>query len=285
MTLDLTVLPGTPYSRYALPLDYEPSRDLRPRYGRSQPKIAALDVWFESCITEYAQFLDYMRSLEVGHIATRFAVDGGPKPAWVGGAISAFDALALYGMIRKHTPKCYLEIGSGMTTCFARQAIADGGLDTHIVSLDPDPRTDIDGLCDHVIRTGLETCDVRIVDRLEPGDILFVDGSHRAFMNSDVTVFFIDILPRVKPGVIVHMHDITLPYDYPDAFTHWYWNEQYMLAVYMMASRDRLLPLLPTAYICRSPLMQEHFATPFVDLGDANFLWRDGGSMWFSKRP
>jgi hypothetical protein len=65
-------------------------------------------------------------------------------------------------------------------------------------------------------------------------------------MNSDVTVYFIDVLPRIKPGVTMHIHDILLPWDYPESSKSWYWNEQYMLAVYMMASKATLCPMLPT---------------------------------------
>jgi hypothetical protein len=125
-----------------------------------------------------------------------------------------------------------------------------------------------------------------IFDELEAGDIVFFDGSHRSFMNSDVTVFFIDVLPRIKPGVIVHLHDINLPWDYPDFFKTWYWNEQYMLAVYLMCSKDTLNPLLPTSWICRNEFFKKQIANPFVDLGsdDANMAWQGGGSIWFTKK-
>lgn len=173
-----------------------------------------------------------------------------------------------------------------MTTCFAHQAIKDGRLDTRVISIDPEPRGDIDAICDEVIREGLETCDLATFDRLEAGDILFFDGSHRTFMNSDVTVFFIDVLPRIKPGVIVHIHDVTLPWDYPESFKHWYWNEQYMLAVYLMMGRDQLIPLFPTAWVCRGMTMANEDFPRHADLGSAaaNHSWQDGGSMWFTKR-
>ena len=112
--------------------------------------------------------------------------------------------------------------------------------------------------------------------------ILFLDGSHRVFMNSDVTVFMIDVLPRLKPGVIVHVHDIQLPWDYPDMFTNWYWSEAYILATYLIAARDRVRPVLPTAWVCRAPQFENWFANPPVDLGAQNDGWRGGGAMWFT---
>jgi hypothetical protein len=278
----LTLLEGTQYARYAVPIEYLPSRDFRPRYGHTHPPIRSLEEWFASCAGEYRGFIGQMRALDVSHIAASSSSARAARPAWIGGAICAFDALALYAMVRKHRPARYLEIGSGMTTCFARQAVVDAGLPTRIISIDPEPRGEIDGICDEVVRAGLETCDLGLFDGLAAGDVVFFDGSHRAFMNSDVTVFFIDVLPRLKPGVIVHVHDICLPYDYPEVYRKWYWNEQYLLAVYMMGNRARIRPLLPTAFICKSPLFEEDLRAPFADLGPDNGSWRGGGSMWFT---
>lgn len=282
---NLEVLPGTEYSKYAIPVDYPPSRDFTPRYGYSHRKIDSLASWFASYNYKYIEFIKYMRSLDVSNIPINLRSGANLSTAWIGGAICAFDSMALYAMVQKYKPKVYLEIGSGMTTCFAHQAIKDAKLKTRIVSIDPQPRGEIDAICDEVIRAGLETYDLAVFDRLEAGDILFFDGSHRSFMNSDVTVFFIDVLPRIKPGVIVHIHDILLPWDYPDSFKNWYWNERYLLAVYLMCSHDKLTPLLPTTWVCRSPEFEAHFVSPIVDLGsaDANLSWRGGGSMWFTK--
>lgn len=282
----LEILPGTDYSRYAIPLDYQPSRAFAPRYGYSHAKIESLAQWFASHTSDYLEFLAYMRTLSVAHIPISLSANAPLAPAWIGGPICAFDSLALYAMVQKHAPKTYLEIGSGMTTCFARQAIKDAGIKSKIISIDPQPRGEIDAICDEVIRDGLETCDLSAFDRMEAGDILFFDGSHRAFMNSDVTVFFIDVLPRIKPGVIVHIHDINLPWDYPESFKYWYWNEQYMLAVYLMTGREKLHPIFPTTWVCKGMNLGSHELPNFVDLGsaNANLSWKGGGSMWFTKK-
>jgi hypothetical protein len=94
---------------------------------------------------------------------------------------------------------------------FARYAIRSGNLKTTISSIDPNPRADINKLCDHVFRANMEQFDPKLFQELEAGDILFFDGSHRIFSNTDVTVFFLEVLPRLKPGVLVHIHDIFLP--------------------------------------------------------------------------
>lgn len=279
-----TPLPGCEYARYTIPLDYPPSREFTPRWGNKAPEIESLSNYFLKFSSNYINFLDFMHDLDVNHIP-HYLDSNHFSAAWSGGAISPFDALALYAMCVKYQPKRYFEIGSGMTTFFARQAIIDKNLKTKIVCIDPEPRADVSSICDRILKNPLETIDVTCFDELEAGDILFLDGSHRSFMNSDVTIFFIDILPRIKPGVVVHLHDIVLPWDYDDMFVNWYWNEQYLLAVYLMQGADNIIPLLPTAFICRRPEYAEFFQKSFVDLGDRlNAGWLGGGSMWFTKR-
>jgi len=279
----LQQLPGTQYARYAIPLDYPPSRDFRPRWGFTRPPIMSLYEWFAQYADDYRAFIAYMRlyGAELKGIPRDFDATQLPMPAWRGTAINHVDVLALYTFIRKYSPATYLEIGSGITTCVANLARQQGDLSTKIISIDPYPRTEIDGICDRIIREGLETCEISIFEKLQPGDIVFLDGSHRAFMNSDVTVFFIDVLPVLRPGVIVHIHDIVLPWDYDQAYANWYWNEQYMLAVYMMASKARIRPLLPTAFVTKDAQFQKDLAQPFIDT-PFDLEWRFGGSMWFT---
>ena len=279
----LQVMPGTPYSRYALPVEYQPSRDFRPRWVTSRP-IGSINAWFSANTDRYLEFVKRMRASgdKLKRVPLEFDPENLPSPAWAGVPYCSFDAVALYTMVQYYKPKRYLEIGSGITTCWANLAIKDAGLGTKIISIDPEPRARIDAICDEIIRDGLETCDLTLFDQLEAGDILFFDGSHRSFMNSDVTVFFIDVLPRIKPGVVIHIHDIMLPYDYPESFKHWYWNEQYLLAVYLMGNRERINPLLPTAFICKDARFEQIFSPPIVDVPVDPLDWRGGGAMWFT---
>jgi len=203
-----------------------------------------------------------------------------PLPAWNGIAMNPIDSLALYTFVRKYRPATYVEVGSGVTTCFAHLARQHGQLGTRIVSIDPEPRAEIAAICDQVIRSGLEQTDISIFQALGPNDIVFIDGSHRSFMNSDVTVFFIDVLPLLRPGVIVHLHDISLPWDYHEFFTNWYWNEQYLLAVYLMANRKRIDPLFPAAFVTRDPLFAADFSGPLLNI--SQHFTQEGGSMWFT---
>jgi hypothetical protein len=184
------------------------------------------------------------------NIPERQATDSSAyQPSWINGWMPALDGIALYSFIAIKRPKVFLEVGSGNSTRFARKAITDHGLNTQIISIDPHPRVEIDLLCDQIIREPVEAVSLDIFDRLESGDILYVDNSHRVFMNSDATVIFLDVIPRLKPGVLVEIHDVMLPYDYPTAWLDRCYSEQYLLAAYLLARGRRIDILLPSAFI------------------------------------
>ena len=176
-----------------------------------------------------------------------------PEPSWTNSFFSGVDAFALYGMLATTRPGLYLEIGSGNSTKIARRAVRDHGLPTKVLSVDPAPRAEVDALCDEVVRQRLEDTNLEVIDRLQPGDILFFDGSHYAFMSSDVVVFFFEILPRLRPGVLVHIHDIFLPYDYPVTWAERYYSEQYLLAMALLSPTPFVDVIFPAAFVERDP--------------------------------
>jgi len=158
----------------------------------------------------------------------------GTQPFWLNDWFPPLDAIATYTIIAELQPKIYLEIGSGNSTKFARKAVDDHNLSTQIISIDPHPRAEIDTLCHQVIRQPLEDVDLSIFSSLSADDVLFLDSSHRALQNSDVTVFFTKILPIIPKGVLWGLHDIFLPYDYPEGWTQRLYNEQYLLMLYLL---------------------------------------------------
>ncbi len=172
-----------------------------------------------------------------------------PAPFWENWWLPGLDACLLYSLIALRKPRTYLEVGSGNSTRFVRQAIADFGLDTKIVSVDPRPTSSIDEICDEVIRERCEDAPLSRFQALEAGDILFIDNSHRSFQNSDVTVCFTEIIPGLAPGVIYGVHDIFLPWDYPAEWENRFYNEQYLLAMYLLGGADGDEVLLPGHYI------------------------------------
>ena len=228
-----------------------------PRYGEGKPahpELAALlaknDDAYAATLTMLSQF-----SGNLMNIPENANADSPGEPYWANTYFSALDAITLYGLLGSRKPARYFEVGSGNSTKFARRAVRDSGLNTKIISLDPYPRAEIDALCDRVIRQPLEDVETALFNELEAGDVLFIDNSHRAFQNSDVTVFFLEILPRLKPGVIVHIHDIFLPYDYPRLWANRHYSEQYLLAAYLLGGYSKVEVLLPLAYIGQHPIL------------------------------
>lgn len=171
------------------------------------------------------------------------------EPHWNNGWTPALDGIALYSFLVNNRSKYYAEIGSGNSTKFARKAISDHNLDTKIVSIDPNPRAEINNICDEIIREPVENVSVEVFDRLNANDILYIDNSHRVFMNSDATMLFLDVIPRLRSGVLVEIHDVTLPYDYPANWVDRYYSEQYLLASYILAKGNRFEIVLPNYFI------------------------------------
>jgi predicted O-methyltransferase YrrM len=138
------------------------------------------------------------------------------------------DAEVLYALVRSRSPGKILEVGSGNSTKIIRQAIRDGSLPTRLVSIDPSPRLDIRHLADESRRAALgSTSDL---DRLDPGDFLFIDSSHVIRTGNDAVFLYLEVLPRVPAGAIVQVHDVFLPYDYPKRWVlDWEFNEQYLV--------------------------------------------------------
>ncbi len=258
-----------------------PVHDPVPRYGHGHPPHPRLAQLFEAGRDRYTQRLDSIAGFRgwFKRIPGDAPAAGSHTPFWRNHWLPPLDAAALYSFMATERPTRYVEIGSGLSTRFARQAVTDHDLPTEITSIDPCPRADVDAACDHVIRKRLEDAPLDVFDQLGPGDVLFVDSSHRALMNSDVTVVFLDILPRLQPGVIVHFHDVWLPYDYPDRWKHWYFNEQYLLAAVLLTAPSRFEILLPNMYISIRPGLSTTLTGLWRELGLADCP-AHGGSLW-----
>lgn len=245
--MDKPEVPAPSDGSFTIALDYPVNS--RPRYPIGQTPHSRLNTLLSRNQARYQalleSFLPYANELEK---IPATGETGGATPYWINGFLPGLDAVAIYSLIASKRPNYYFEIGSGNSTKFARQAIRDHGLSTQIVSIDPCPRAEIDEICDEVLRLPLEDCAPDFFNRLGDGDILFVDDSHRCFMNSDVTVFFLEVLPNLRKNVTVGIHDIALPYDYPAEWSERYYSEQYLLACWLLAETAKFEVLLPCAY-------------------------------------
>jgi len=225
---------------------------LRSRWGQGaaeQPELAAIlergRADYERQLADIESHGDVLRAIR----QERDPADS-LAPCWNNIWFTALDAAALVSFLLSRRPKNYLEIGSGNSTMFASHTLRGAALPTIISSIDPRPRAEIDALCHRKIRAPLEDCDLSLFDELTTGDILFFDGSHRVFMNSDVTVFFLEVMQRIRPGVLVHIHDIFLPADYPPDWNESLFAEQYMLAAMLLCGTPPFKVIFPGYFVC-----------------------------------
>jgi hypothetical protein len=153
------------------------------------------------------------------------------------GFFSGFDAAVYYSLIRHLQPQRIVEIGGGYSTQIAQKALTRNGTGK-LTCIEPYPEERLNGakLDIELITKRVEEIDLDFFSQLEANDILFIDSSHTVKFGSDVCFEFLEILPSVKPGVWIHVHDIFFPHDYP---AEWLitrrqaWNEQYLLEAFL----------------------------------------------------
>jgi predicted O-methyltransferase YrrM len=180
----------------------------------------------------------------------RFAEDGNAPP-WEyhrnNGLFETVDADIAYALVRRRKPQRIVEVGSGFSTRLLATAVRRNTVEGHpceLVSIDPYPdpvlSSGIAGL-EQLVRVPVQQAPDCIFDSLRPGDVLFIDSSHVVGVGSDVVHLVLNILPRVPPGVLVHVHDIFLPLDYPQQMVFdglCFWSEQYLLEAFLQFNRE-----------------------------------------------
>lgn len=167
--------------------------------------------------------------------ALRAAAEGPLAGHWDGGYFAVLDAAATWAMVRTHRPARIVEVGSGTSTHVMCAAAADLDPVPVITCIDPVPRSEISALGITWHEGILRPDDLALFAVLEPGDIAFFDSSHVLFQGTDVDIIYNRVIPMLKPGVIVHIHDIMLPDPYPEAWAHRAYTEQLALSGWLLA--------------------------------------------------
>jgi len=255
--------------------------NFKPRYGNGLPPHPELYSIINSNRNKYEELLN--KALQYKEIFWEIKDSKDEhelsNPAWNNGFLPGLDIMGIYTLIAEYKPKKYIEIGSGNSTKVAYKAKKDQNIHTEIISIDPMPRAEIDNLADKIIREPFENIDFNILNELNENDILFVDNSHRILPNSDSMVFYLEILPRLNKGVIVHIHDIYLPYDYPQFMCDRFYSEQYGLAIYLLANAAKYEPLLPNYFIYEDKELSK-LIEPVWNHPNLEKVERHGGSFW-----
>ena len=193
------------------------------------------------------------------------------------------DALVAYCMVRHFQPRRIIEVGTGSSSLVLGQAAAKNESST-LICVDPFPsellRNRTVPALQSLIESKVQDLDVEFFSQLESGDILFIDSSHTVKIGGDVNYLFLEVLPRLSPGVIVHVHDIFLPFEYRrdwvlDEFR--FWAEQYLLQAFLTFNSEFEV-LLANYYL--NHYHSEHLQAVFPNLP----RWI-GGSFWMRRHP
>lgn len=220
LSFGLATLLGSRPRGWFIPYRYA---DTLPAPGE-RGRYAALEPLFETARPRFAALLEEAEIL--GRDLTAIGTEPPPAPRWTQDWFPRLDAVAAYTLVRTRKPARIVEVGSGHSTRFMARAVRDGGLPTAITAIDPAPRAVIEGLPITFSKRTLHAAGLSPFRALQSGDILFIDSSHILMPGSDVDLLFGDILPALPSGVIVHVHDIFLPEDYPPEWGWRGYNEQ-----------------------------------------------------------
>jgi len=205
-----------------------------------------------------------------------------PSQFYLGnGMFDGTDALVLYCMLRHLQPRRVIEVGSGFSTRLAAQAAVLNG-STEIVCIEPFPDDGLQkgfpGLA-KLIPSRVEELSLDVFAELREHDVLFIDSSHVVRTGGDVNFLFLEVLPRLRPGVVVHVHDIFLPGEYR---RDWvvdglrFWNEQYLLQAFLTFNTAFSVLLANNYLSARHPeALRKTFPTS---------PWWGGGSFWMQRR-
>jgi len=269
-------------SPFSIELDYPVKPE--PRFGHGKPPHPQIVDALESYRERFEAFgQNILQNLSRFESIHRSGTGSENEPRWINEFLPVLDAAALYTIIQQLTPSTYLEIGSGESTRFARRSIRDSKLSTQVISIDPEPRRNIESICDDVLRTPLEETSLEVFKALRADDIVFFDGSHRIFTGSDVTVFFLEVLPILPSGVYVQIHDVYLPYDYPPELNSRYYTEQYLLAVQLLAADPGFDVVLSNSFVTRDDSLYR-MLDPLWSLPQLQGAEFHGESFWLRTR-
>ncbi|WP_417514876.1 class I SAM-dependent methyltransferase [Minwuia sp.] len=234
-------LSGAAREGWFIPYRYAGDVDEQTSYRRMQTEFGQLHDRFSDVLTLTGQCRNDLLAIGLN--------DPAPAPRWDQDWFAGLDAAVAYAMVRHHQPKRIVEVGSGHSTRFMVRAIADGHLSCRFTAIDPAPRADISTLPVEVIADVVQRADPKVFEDLASGDMLFIDSSHILMPGTDVDLLFGEIIPCLPPGVIVHVHDIFLPFPYPPEWQPRGYNEQNALAP--MIAGGVLAPLFPCQYVRR----------------------------------
>jgi hypothetical protein len=233
---------------HVLPIHYyspvPDTRQLRKDFGRWHREWSFLGIDFDmdeerKLVQDLTRFRSELQRLPShAEIAARGLGEG----------YGEVEASVLHAMLRSLKPSLVVEVGSGVSTFYTVHALAvnkqEHGTDSHIKCIDPYPRPELRALSAtakvplEIIPAPVQDVEISLFQELGEGDVLFVDSSHISRLDSDVDRLYLEIFPCLRPGVLIHIHDIPFPFLVPNP-EHWiftkhkFWNEAPLLAAFL----------------------------------------------------
>jgi predicted O-methyltransferase YrrM len=227
--------------------------------------------------------LDILQAFHFNDELKQFSIDKKTDLAYYykNGSFESGDAEYLYNMIRLKKPSTFVEIGSGLSTLMANSAIKKNNNGCKHICIEPYEAEWIGKLDVQIIRKKVEETDIEIFKALQKDDILFIDSSHIIRPQGDVLLEYLEILPLLNQGVLIHVHDIFTPKDYLEEFVftcHYMWNEQYLLEA-LLTNTNSFKIIGSVNYL------RHHY---FDELADKCPIlkqqpYREPGSFWMMK--
>lgn len=212
---------------------HQPGDGVRP-YG-------VFENWFGSLQWRFSEWLEKFE--DYSSIVLNFNGScGGPR--WDQDFFQPLDGVAAYSMVRSLQPRTIIECGWGHSTRFMAQALHDANLPTSIITIDPKAKSHLRAsTSDRIVKrlAMVQEVELSLFEALQPGDILFVDSSHRSMPGSDVDFVMARVIPILEAGVILHFHDIFLPDNYPVAWRTRCYNEQPAVAALLVGGGFEVL--------------------------------------------
>lgn len=255
--------------------------DPKPIYTKNNPHKKLFEI-IANHNADYEKLLRYALELKQGYITIKEMIKeiDLSQPTWNNNYVPGLDIIILYTLLVYLKPKRYIEIGSGTTTKTAFKARKDHNLSFTITCIDPNPRQEIKTIADEWHSSLIQDFPLDLFKNLSENDIVFFDGTHTLYPNSDVMWFFLEVLPILPKGVIVEVHDIYIPYDYPQFMCDKYYSENYLLGALFVNNTDKYEIIAPNFYMS----VQNDLAGILKEIWEYPNLQnveRHGGSFWF----
>jgi len=248
-------------------------RAAAPRRPRRLPGID-LRVDEQLALLERLRYGDELRTIQRRS-------DGRLSPYYDNPAFAPVDGEIYHSLLRHFRPRRVVEVGSGQSTRFAARALALNARDGHpaeLVAIEPYEAPELDELGATVIRRRVEDVGAEYFEELEAGDVLFIDSSHVARPGGDVVFLLLEVVPALPQGVLVHIHDVFTPSDYPVEWSRrrWFWTEQYVVEA-LLTHNANLEVLLAVSFLLEHHPQEIAAACP-VPAGTAP--GPTAGSLW-----